>query len=254
LIDKLSFLKGGLRRGRRECGRGAAHAALPKSRGPQEGLCRSARTNFICCATASSSRRARPFACRSSSMRSASCSPTRDRIRALGVFPAARLWKTCHQQLSQFATDLTRQQEARETARHKAECEARENERLADVEQAAQAAAADADLKRGNWNAAQSELAPTDGVLALLQAPPAAEVARGAQQRCCRPRRSWRPACGTQRDRINEALPPFPGISLAARRNINLAIIGYAESSAKTSTPSDSRRAPRKRWRVACTR
>jgi hypothetical protein len=26
-----------------------------------------------------------------------------------------------------------------------------------------------------------------------------------------------------------EALPPFPGISLGARRNINLAIIGYAE-------------------------
>src|SRR5277367_2843020 len=45
------------------------------------------------------------------------------------------LWKTCHQQLSAFATDLTRQQEAREQAKHKAETEAAKNSRLADVDQ-----------------------------------------------------------------------------------------------------------------------
>ena len=66
---------------------------------------------------------------------------------ALVFFQLRGLWKTCHQQLSQFATDLTRQQEARETARHKAECETERNMRLADVDQRLQAAAAEADLQ-----------------------------------------------------------------------------------------------------------
>ena len=43
---------------------------------------------------------------------------------ALVFFQLRGLWKTCHQQLSKFASELTQQQEARETARHTAECEA----------------------------------------------------------------------------------------------------------------------------------
>src|SRR5271170_7052001 len=48
---------------------------------------------------------------------------------ALVFFQLRALWKICHQQLSAFATDLTRQQEAREAARHKEECEAQRNAR-----------------------------------------------------------------------------------------------------------------------------
>src|SRR5665811_2571002 len=53
---------------------------------------------------------------------------------ALVFFQLRALWKICHQQLSTFATDLTRQQEAREVAKHKAECEAEKSLRLADVD------------------------------------------------------------------------------------------------------------------------
>ena len=51
-----------------------------------------------------------------------------------------------------------------------------------------------------------------------------------------------------------EAAPEFAGISLSARRNINLAIISYAESLCDMWMSSRWRRAPRKPWRVGCTR
>jgi hypothetical protein len=149
---------------------------------------------------------------------------------ALVFYQLRGLWKTCHQQLSQFATDLTRQQEARETARHKAECETERNLRLADVDSRLQEAAADADLKREHLAAAQNELTRLTAfwhyfrrrrlqksLEVLKQGVIAADAAVGELH-------AERSAIG------NEALPEFPGISLAARRNINLAIISYAES------------------------
>src|ERR1700719_83475 len=77
---------------------------------------------------------------------------------ALVFFQLRTLWKTCHQQLSTFATDLTRQQEAREMAKHKAEIEAAKNARRADGDRPLQAAAAEADMQRQNLSAAQGEL------------------------------------------------------------------------------------------------
>ena len=77
---------------------------------------------------------------------------------ALVFFQLRGLWKTCHQQLSQFTTDLTRQQEAKEAARHKAECETERNLRLGDVDQRLQAAAAEADQQRRKLAEAQDEL------------------------------------------------------------------------------------------------
>lgn len=43
---------------------------------------------------------------------------------ALVFFQLRALWKACHQQLSTFSADLTRQQEAREVAKHKADVDA----------------------------------------------------------------------------------------------------------------------------------
>ena len=54
---------------------------------------------------------------------------------ALVFFQLRALWKACHQQLSTFSTDLTRQQEAREVAKHKADVDAEKNARLADADQ-----------------------------------------------------------------------------------------------------------------------
>jgi hypothetical protein len=148
---------------------------------------------------------------------------------ALVFFQLRALWKTCHQQLSQFTTDLTRQQEAKETARHKAECEAAKSARLADVEQRLQAAAEDADRKRGELASAQQELARLTAFWHYFK--------RRRQQRTAEAMRQGvviaDAAVGdlhAEKSAIaGEALAEFPGISLGARRNINLAIISYAE-------------------------
>ncbi len=149
---------------------------------------------------------------------------------ALVFYQLRGLWKTCHQQLSQFATDLTRQQEARETARHKSECENERNARLADVDRRLEEAAADADLKRAELAAAQSELTRLTAFWHYFK--------RRRLQKSLELKRQGVVAADAavgdlhaERSAIsNEALAEFPGISLAARRNINLAIISYAES------------------------
>ena len=148
---------------------------------------------------------------------------------ALVFFQLRTLWKTCHQQLSTFATDLTRQQEAREVAKHKAEIEAAKNARLADVDQRLQAAAAEADMQRQQLTTAEGELGRLTAFWHYFK--------RRRRQKSLEPLRQRvvlaDSAVGelhAERSAVErEAAPSFPGISLAARRNINLAIISYAE-------------------------
>jgi predicted nuclease with TOPRIM domain len=149
---------------------------------------------------------------------------------ALVFFQLRGLWKTCHQQLSGFAADLMRQAEIRESAKFQAECEAAKNARLADVDRRLQAAQEEADLQRERLTAAQGELQRLTAFwhyferrrrrksLELLrQGVVGADAAVGDLH--------------AERSATNgEALSEFPGISLGARRAINLAIISYAES------------------------
>jgi hypothetical protein len=149
---------------------------------------------------------------------------------ALVFFQLRALWKTCHQQLSTFATDLTRQQEAREIAKHKAEAEANKSSRLANVDQRLRAAAAEADLRRQQLAAEQNEIGRLTAFWHYFK--------RRRRQKSLDSLRNQVVAADgvvgdlhAERSAIDhEAAPEFPGISLAARRNINLAIISYAES------------------------
>ncbi|HEV7614044.1 MAG TPA: hypothetical protein VGO37_19355 [Steroidobacteraceae bacterium] len=148
---------------------------------------------------------------------------------ALVFFQLRALWKTCHQQLTTFAADLTRQQEARETLKHKSETEGAKKTRLADVDRRLQEAAGESDLQRQNLAAAQSELGRLTAFWHYFK--------RRRRQKSLESLRNQvivaDAAVGdlhAERSAVeHEALPEFPGISLAARRNINLAIISFAE-------------------------
>ena len=148
---------------------------------------------------------------------------------ALVFFQLRALWKICHQQLSTFATDLTRQQEVRETAKHQADAEAAKASRSAGVDERVQAAAAEAEAQRERLASAQNELGRLTAfwhyferrrqhkALELLRTQVAAAEAEVKEMHA-------------ERGAIDhEPLPEFPGISLNARRSINLAIISYAE-------------------------
>ncbi len=148
---------------------------------------------------------------------------------ALVFYQLRGLWKTCHQHLSTFAADLTRTQEARESARHKADCDAARDSRLADVDRRLAVAAGKADLQRQHLASVQLEL---NGLTAFwhyferrrrnksLENLRQALVLADAEVGDLHAERSAVAA---------ELSGDFPGISLAARRNINLAVIGYAE-------------------------
>jgi hypothetical protein len=148
---------------------------------------------------------------------------------ALVFFQLRALWKTCHQQLSTFAADLSRQQEAREVAKHQADIEADRRSRLAVVDERLRAAGAVADAERASLTEAQAQIdrltafwhyfrrrRAQKGLETLRSRVAAADSAVGAVH--------------AERSAVEHAAAPeFPGISLAARRNINLAIISYAE-------------------------
>lgn len=148
---------------------------------------------------------------------------------ALVFFQLRALWKTCHQQLSAFATELTRQQEVREMAKHKADTEGAKSSRLADVDQRLQEAGAHADLQRQILAAAQNEIGRLTAFWHYFK--------RRRRQKSLESLRHQvvlaDAAVGdlhAERSAIDhETGSDFPGISLAARRNINLAIISFAE-------------------------
>jgi hypothetical protein len=148
---------------------------------------------------------------------------------ALVFYQLRGLWKTCHQNLSTFAADLTRTQDARESARYKADCEAARDSRLADVDRRLQIAAEKADLQREHLATAQSELNKLTAFWHYFER-------RRRNKSLENLRHAVVLADGevgdlhAERSAIgNQSLDDFPGISLSARRNINLAIIGYAE-------------------------
>ncbi len=149
---------------------------------------------------------------------------------ALVFYQLRGLWKLCHQQLSGFATDLTRQQDQRETAKHMADCEAAKNARLADVDQRLQTAATDADLQRERLSVVQGELQRLSAFWHYFARRRLQKSLEALRHRVVLADAAVGDLHAERSAISNEALSDFPGISLGARRNINLAIISYAES------------------------
>jgi len=149
---------------------------------------------------------------------------------ALVFFQLRGLWKTCHQQLAKFAMELTRQQEARETERHAAECEATRSMRIADVEERLQAAAAAADAHRESLAVAQAELSRLTAFWHYFRRRRGQRALESLRQNVAAADSAVGELHAEKSAIVAEAAPPFPGISLGARRHIKLAIISYAES------------------------
>ena len=148
---------------------------------------------------------------------------------ALVFYQLRGLWKTCHQRLSGFAAELTRTQEARETARHKAECETARDARLADVERRLEVAAERADLQRRHLAEAQNELSRLTAFWHYFERRRRNKSLEHLRQAVVVADAEVGDLHAERSALVGEALEEFPGISLGARRSINLAIIGYAE-------------------------
>jgi hypothetical protein len=148
---------------------------------------------------------------------------------ALVFFQLRALWKTCHQQLSTFAADLTRQQEAREIAKHKADVDAEKNARLADADLRLRAAGADADQQRRHLAEEQQEIGRLTAFWHYFKRRRRLKALELLRNHLVMADAAVGDLHAEHSAIENEASPEFPGLSLAARRNINLAIISYAE-------------------------
>lgn len=149
---------------------------------------------------------------------------------ALVFFQLRGLWKTCHQQLAGFATDLTHQAEIRETAKHAAACEAQKNARLAEVDERLRAASEVADRQREQLTAVLNEIASLTAFWHYFKRRRLQKSLEAQRHRLAIADSAVGDLHAERSAIAGEAAPDFPGISLAARRNINLAIISYAES------------------------
>jgi hypothetical protein len=148
---------------------------------------------------------------------------------ALVFFQLRALWKTCHQQLSAFTTDLTRQQEAREVAKHKADIDADRNSRLADADQRLRTASAEADEHRRLLSEAQNEISRLTAFWHYFKRRRRLKSLESLRSQLLVADQAVGDLHAERSAIEHEAVPEFPGLSLAARRNINLAIISYAE-------------------------
>ena len=148
---------------------------------------------------------------------------------ALVFFQLRALWKTCHQQLSAFAADLTRQQEAREVAKHNADAEAEKSARLADSDQRLRSASAEADNQRRLLAEAQHEILRLTAFWHYFRRRRRLKSLESLRTQLVAADQAVGDLHAVRSTIEHEASLDFPGLSLAARRNINLAIIGYAE-------------------------
>ena len=148
---------------------------------------------------------------------------------ALVFFQLRALWKTCHQQLSAFAADLTRQQEAREVAKHKADIDAERNSRLADADQRLRTAGAEADEHRRLLSEAQQEITRLSAFWHYFRRRRRLKSLESLRSQLLLADQAVGELHAERSAIEHEASPEFPGLSLGARRNINLAIISYAE-------------------------
>ncbi len=148
---------------------------------------------------------------------------------ALVFFQLRALWKTCHQQLSTFAADLARQQETREMSKHQADIEADRQSRLAAVDERLRAAAAVADAERAGLAEQQAQLDRLTAFWHYFKRRRAQKVLESLRSRVGAADAAVGDVHAERSAIEHETAPEFPGISLAARRHINLAIISYAE-------------------------
>jgi hypothetical protein len=148
---------------------------------------------------------------------------------ALVFYQLRGLWKACHEQLAAFAAGLERAQEGRETARHRAGCDTARSVRLAELDTRLRSAVGRADIERRQLAAAENGLNRLTAIWHYFERRRRDQSMRGMRQAVL----SADAAVGvlrTLRSGIEgEACEAFPGVSLAARRNINLAVLGYAE-------------------------
>jgi hypothetical protein len=148
---------------------------------------------------------------------------------ALVFYQLRGLWQSGRELLEQFVADLSRQQEERERRQHLAECNRRRFGRQQTTEAALRAAESELASARGRVGAAEQARSRLSRLWHYFARKRAERLLATARSECA----AAEAALGKAREDLQaleaEALPEFAGLSIEARRAINLAAIAYAE-------------------------
>ena len=148
---------------------------------------------------------------------------------ALVFFQLRSLWKTCNQRLTGFAADLSRRQQERESAAFLDQCAEERARRLAAADERVNDARAQADESRGRVSAVEAEQARLGAIWHYFKRRELQRSLHGLRAETAAADARVRDLLVVRGGIVDEPAEPFPGISLAARRTINLAVIAYAE-------------------------
>lgn len=149
---------------------------------------------------------------------------------ALVFYQLRRLWQTGRELIEQLVNDLARRQDQRERQQHFAEHHRRQTARLESADQQLRVAERRAQEAAVHFESLAQQRASLNKIWhyfkrrSLLQPLAAAQQAQEEAEQALREARAV--VEGIQK----EPVPEFPGLSLEARRAINLAAIAYAEA------------------------
>ena len=149
---------------------------------------------------------------------------------ALVFYQLRRLWQTGREIIEQFVADLVRQQEERERRQHLAEHN-RKQFAQREARRKTSCVALRLQPRTRARQRARERTRASHAVLALLQTPRRwTNVSAGRSPACSRARTRAQRGAREVFDALDkEPLPEFPGLTVEARRAINIDAIAYAE-------------------------
>ena len=148
---------------------------------------------------------------------------------ALVFFQLRSLWKTCNQRLTGFAADLARRQEERESTTFREQCAEERARRLAAADERVREGRVRADESRVRLSAAETEQSRLGAIWHYFRRRELQRTIHALRADVAAADGAVRDLVAVREGIVDEPVEAFPGISLAARRTINLAVIAYAE-------------------------
>ena len=150
-------------------------------------------------------------------------------LGALVHFQLNGLWRACHVQLEQFATELRRQQEDRERKRQLVEFHQERQSRTQLAGERLEEARAAQQVEEETEAALRTRLAAASGLWHYFRRRRLADQMTRASSRLGSARRYLEDMREAKRTIEKEPWPEFGGLSLEGRRAINNAVIAYAQ-------------------------
>ena len=148
---------------------------------------------------------------------------------ALVHFGLKALWRTCREQLENFAADLKRQKQERERKQQLEEFQQDRNERLKVADERLRQSQEVADAERERLRQRNERMAKLNGFWHYFRRRKLAAEIVAQRQRCVVAERQLADMRESHRTIEKEPWPEFPGLTIEGRRLVNLSVIAYAQ-------------------------